>query len=69
MKSNQIQLSFPGRSSQLGIFLKYIGPSKLPSKILNESYETILMERLVIDLSHVWRAHMVYVHWIQHPVN
>jgi hypothetical protein len=23
----------------------------------------------VIGLSHVWRAHMVYVHWVQHPVN
>lgn len=32
MKSNQIQLSFPGRSSQLSIFFIYIGPSKLPSK-------------------------------------
>jgi hypothetical protein len=23
----------------------------------------------VIGLSHVWLAHMVYVHWVQHPVN
>jgi hypothetical protein len=30
-------------------------------KLLKESYEMLLMERLVIGLSHVWRAHMVYV--------
>jgi hypothetical protein len=23
----------------------------------------------VIGLSHVWHAHMVYVHWVQRPVN
>jgi hypothetical protein len=27
------------------------------------------MEKLVIGLSHLWRAHMVYVGWIQHLVN
>jgi hypothetical protein len=27
------------------------------------------MEKLVIGLSHDWRAHMVYVGWVQHPVN
>jgi hypothetical protein len=32
MKSDQIQPSFPSRGSQLGIFLKYTGPSKLSSK-------------------------------------
>jgi hypothetical protein len=33
MKSDQIEVSFPGRSSQLDIFPNYIGPSKLPSKL------------------------------------
>jgi hypothetical protein len=32
MKSDQIEVPFPGRSSQLGIFSIYTGPSKLPSK-------------------------------------
>jgi hypothetical protein len=27
------------------------------------------MEKLVIGLSHFWRAHMVYVGWVQHPVS
>jgi hypothetical protein len=32
MKSNQIEVSFLGRSSQLNIFSIYTRPSKLPSK-------------------------------------
>jgi hypothetical protein len=28
-----------------------------------------LIEKLMIGLSHNWRAHMVYVGWVQHPVN
>jgi hypothetical protein len=28
----------------------------------------LFMEKLVIGLSHVWRAHMVYVGWVQHQI-
>jgi hypothetical protein len=38
-------------------------------KLLKESCHRHLMEKLVIGLSHDWRAHMVYVGWVQHPVN
>jgi hypothetical protein len=34
-----------------------------------ESCQTFFKEKLVIGLSHVWHAHMVYVHWVQHLVN
>jgi hypothetical protein len=40
-----------------------------PNYLLRLSLGNFLKEKLVIGLSHVWRAHMVYVHWVQHPVN
>jgi hypothetical protein len=36
---------------------------------LKESCHRHLIEKLVIGLSHNWHAHMVYVGWVQYPVN
>ena len=70
MKSSQIELSFVGSSNQPIRIFQISDPSKLPSKtkfkylikLLMESCQTFFKEKLMIDLSHVWHAHMVYVH-------
>jgi hypothetical protein len=47
-------------------FSKLATPPNCPLRL---SLGSFFKEKLVIGLSHVWRAHMVYVHWVQHPVN
>jgi hypothetical protein len=41
MKSNQIEVFFPGRSSQLGIFPNYTGPSNTSRMVVLEHHTTV----------------------------
>jgi hypothetical protein len=65
MKSNKYSSLLPVVVINPLDFSKLATPPNCPVRL---SLGSFFKKKLLIGLSHVWRAHMVYVHWVQHPV-